>query len=157
MAELRIPNPFFGPEHNNNPHRTTSVQEIQERVASADILFMRVRPQSIQFRRNLKRPREALVPIKGTQWPRSVIAQLGSGHINDLMAILKDSALPLEDVAFWRRLFQGAFFDSSLLFPDFWEVWRVLITRYRLYELVAFAQWVIIVGIPNDSAIKTPH
>ena len=96
-----------------------SSQAIQERVAAADILFMRVRPRKIKFRRDLKRLREALGPLKGIQWPRSVIAQLGSGRINDLMEILKDSALHQEDIAVWRRLFQETFFRPSLLFPDF--------------------------------------
>ena len=72
------------------------------------------------------------------------------------MAILRDSALPQEDISLWRRLFPETFFNPSLFFPGFWELWTGVITRYHLYELVHFAQWVIIVGIPNDSAIKTP-
>ena len=72
------------------------------------------------------------------------------------MAILKDSALPGEDVAFWRRLFHETFFDQSIIFPDFWDVWTGLITQYHLYELVPFTQWAIIVGLLNDSSVKTP-
>ena len=37
-------------------------------------------------------------------------------------------------------------FDTSLISPDFWEVWRRCITKPRLFEIRPFAGWL---GIPN--------
>ena len=133
-----------------------SVQEISERVAAADILLRWVRPQIIKFRHDLKRLQYSLEPLKGLQWSRPVITRLGSNRINDLMSIFKDSALPEKGINYWRRFFYETFFDPSVVFPDFWEVWRGLIAKYHLYEVVSFTQWVIIVGILNDSSIRTP-
>ena len=133
-----------------------SEKEISERVAAADILLRWVRPQLIKFRHNLGRLQYSLEPLKGLQWSRSVIIQLGPNRINDLMSIIKDSVLPEKEINYWRRFFFETFFDPSIIFPEFWEVWRGLITQYHLYEVVAFTQWVIIVGLLNDSSIRTP-
>ena len=99
---------------------------------------------------------EATDPLKGIQRCRSAIAHLGTGRIHDPTAIVKESVLHREEIDVRRQLFRATFFNPSIIFQDVWELWTGLITGYQLYELAPFAQRVIIVGILNGSAVKTP-
>ena len=48
------------------------------------------------------------------------------------------------------------FFDPSLIFPDFGEMWRCCITKFHLFGSRPFAEWLKIVTALNQAHISTP-
>ena len=63
------------------------------------------------------------------------------------------SDLHLDGIAKFSRMFKKDYFDQSTFFPPNWELWRNLITRYRLYEITPFAEWAITIGKVEDLRI----
>ena len=55
-----------------------------------------------------------------------------------------------------RRVLITTCFDESLIFPPGWEVWRGLITRFHLWEIIPFAAWTKIVTAPSTRHIRSP-
>ena len=70
-----------------------------------------------------------------------MLTMLGSKPINDITKSIKDSDLPLVEIAKVRQMFNVSYFDQSTILPANWEVWRNLITMYHLYEICSFAEW----------------
>lgn len=47
-------------------------------------------------------------------------------------------------------------FGPSLIFPDFWEVWRCCITKFHLFEIRPFSGWLVVVISLIHAHISTP-
>ena len=54
-----------------------------------------------------------------------------------------------------RKFSLGAFFDPSLIFPDFWEVGRCYIDKFHLYEVRPFSGWLKLISAFQEAQIKT--
>ena len=57
-----------------------------------------------------------------------------SDVINDIMHCIKGAAIAHRKIEDVRKLFLDAFYDRSVIFPTRWEIWRSMITQYRLYD-----------------------
>ena len=129
---------------------------ISERAKASLIVFKAIRPQILENRANIKKLREIIEPVNGFEWSRSLIDKVGSKPINDFMSCVKSSSLPQKEIEILRKLFKETFWNPGIIFPESWEIWRALITKYRLYEILPFSGWVDITHILRSLQITTP-
>ena len=104
------------------------IAEPQNTAKAALIVFQNLRPKLLQYSSNPAKLSEITEPIFGFEWNKRTISALGSGPINDLMKITKDSKAPKHLFARLRRILVTTYFDDSLIFPPGWRIWRGLIT-----------------------------
>ena len=98
----------------------------------------------------------SLEPLYGFAWSRGMIVKIGSKPLNDILKLVKSSALPKEQINRLRKLIKTAYFDQSGTFPPKWELWREIIAKYHLYEVVPFGDWAKIIWKLEDHKIYNP-
>ena len=129
---------------------------LPDRAKAAVIVFKTIRPQILENMANLAKLREIIEPANGFERSRAIIIQVGSKPINDFMSCIKCSALPEGGVGKLRRLSKETFWNPEIIFPESWEIWRAMITKYHLCEILPFAGWVEITHHLSKSQIFTP-
>ena len=132
------------------------IAEPQNAAKAALIVFQNLRPQLLQFSSNPATLTELAAPIFGFERNKRTISALGAGPINDLMKIMKNSKAPKPLIGRLRRVLIPTYFDESLVFRPGWEVWRGLITRFHLWEIIPFAAWDKIVTALSTRHIHSP-
>ena len=111
-----------------------------EGTAKAAITIIEnIRPRILRYREDVVKLREVLEPVLGFHRDRALICEVGEGEFNDILSRIKASQLEESDVDKFRKLLLGELDDPSLIFPDYWEVWRCPITKFHLYEVRPFA------------------
>ena len=108
---------------------------------AAKIVFQAIRPQILANRDKPKEVERIIEPILGFRWTKELILKVGSHPINDILDCIKATNLERSKVNVYRKIFHSAYFDQSEVFPVKWEIWRDLVTRYHLFEVIPFASW----------------
>ena len=129
---------------------------ISERALAVKIVFQTIRPQILGNRSNIAKLREAVEPINGFEWSRALIDRVGTKPINDILSCIKSSSLPLDEINKFRKLFKESFWNPEVIFPESWEIWRAMITKFQLYELLPFNKWVEAIDQLRASTINNP-
>ena len=128
-----------------------------EGTAKAAITIIEnIRPRILRYREDVVKLREVLEPVLGFHRDRALICEVGEGEFNDILSRIKASQLEESDVDKFRKLLLGELDDPSLIFPDYWEVWRCPITKFHLYEVRPFAGWLALVSVLHGLRMKTP-
>ena len=52
------------------------------------IVLSKMRPDRLEYRRNVKKLREVIEPLMGFRWDRSLIVASGADKFNDLLSIM---------------------------------------------------------------------
>ena len=92
---------------------------IKNTAQAATTVLVKMRPELLEYRRNIKRLRETIESLLVFHWDRSLLCAVGTEKFNDLLSIIKSPGLPLEEIDNPRKLFLRAFSDPSLIFPRF--------------------------------------
>ena len=108
---------------------------------AAKIVFKAIRPEILDNRHKPKEIERIAEPILGSRWSKELILKVGSKPINDILDCIKATDLDRSKVGVFRKISHTAFFGQSEVFPVKWEIWRDLITRYHLFEVIPFASW----------------
>ena len=90
---------------------------ISERAKAVAIVFKTIRHQILQNRSNLAKLREAIEPISGFEWSRALIEIVGSKPISDIMARIKSTMPPLEEINTLRKCARRLF-GTQRSFPQ---------------------------------------
>ena len=132
------------------------IAEPRNTAKTALIVSQNLRPQLLQFSSNPAKLTELIEPIFGFEWNKRTICALGEDPTNDSMEIMKNSKAPKPLIDRLRRVLITTYFDESLISPPGWEVWRGLITRFRLWGIIPFAAWTKIVTPLSTRHIHSP-
>ena len=129
---------------------------IAERAKDVAIVFKTIRPQILQNRPDLAKLREAIEPIWGFEWSRALNEIVGSKPINDIMACIKSTIPPLEEINTLRKMPKETFRNSEIILPESWGIWRTMITKFHLYEILSFSKWIVPISRLGTALISAP-
>ena len=123
---------------------------------AALIVLGAIRPKILENRENPKALESIIEPVLGFHWTKELIVKVGSKPINDFLDCIKSTKLERPKVNILRKTFHSAFYDQTEIFPSKWEIWKDLITRYHLFEIVPFASWAKLLFRVESLRINTP-
>ena len=130
--------------------------EPQNTAKASPIVSQKIRSQLLQYSSNPAKLREIIGPIFAFEWNRRTIGAFGSGPIDDLVEIAKDSKSPHERIGRLRRILATSYCGESLISPTGWEIWRGSITRFHLWAITPFTAWTKIATTLSTRRIKSP-
>ena len=123
---------------------------------AALIVFEVIRPKILENREKPKELEKIIEPIFGFHWTKELIIKVGSKPINDFLNCIKSTTMVRPRQNTLRKIFNSAYYDQTEIFPAKWEIWKDLITRYHLFEIVPFASWAKLLFRVESLRINTP-
>ena len=100
--------------------------------------------------------RNELKPSDSFDWSSKLVQLVGAADLNATFLLLRQSKLPKKDYRELRGTISPFISDNSQICPSHREIWRDVVVRYELVEILPVGDWVSIVAILETAYIPNP-
>ena len=100
--------------------------------------------------------RNELKPFDAFAWSSKLVQMVGINDLHTMFLLLRQSKLPKRDYRKLKGKISTYISDNSQIYPSHWAIWRDLIVRYELVEILPIGDWISTIAILETAFIQNP-
>lgn len=101
------------------------------------MVFRQIRPTLLRRPNDPKTIDNTIEIVRGFVWNSDLVVAVGSGPVNDFTHLVKATRIAKDKIESPKDL-PGSLFEDARVIPQHWEIWRILISQFLLYEILPF-------------------